>query len=187
MPALKSSLFAKSNDLWGYCSELVKKILGPHNPTPNTAFGNITRNTPFPAEGVHGENETSSNELQRLFTRSRKSFSRGYTSHDFITVGNTCAITTALQPPTSIYRGLLAVPKVESTLPLNPHSMISTDLSVGVPAGTHTPAVPRSILDAFYHHSNHRIQSADSHLLIRYDHLANLNSNFPMIDDITWQ
>jgi len=86
---------------------------------------------------VHGANETSSNELQRLFTRFRESLPGGYTSHDFVAVGHTCAITTALQPPTSIYRGLLAVPKVESILPLNPHSLISTDLSVGVSTCTH--------------------------------------------------
>ena len=145
-------------------------LLGPNTvqaQTPRLAI--FTRNTLVPHEGVHGANETSSNRLQRLFPRSRESLSGGYTSLDSVTSGHTCAITTALKPPTSIYRGLLAVPKVESTLPLNPHSMISTDLSVGVPAGTHTPAVPRSILDAFYHHSNHRIQGTESHLLIRYD------------------
>jgi len=91
---------------------------------------------PFPVRGVHGANETSSNEQQRLFTHSRESLSGGYTSHDFVTVGHTCAITTALQPPTSIYRGLLTIPKVESILPLNSHSLISTDLSVGVSTGT---------------------------------------------------
>jgi len=79
---------------------------------------------------------TGSNEPQRLFARSRNYFSGGYTSHNFVTAGPRCAITTALQPSTSIYRRLLAVPKVESTFPLNPHSLISTNLSVGAPAGT---------------------------------------------------
>jgi hypothetical protein len=123
---------------------------------------------PFPATCVHGAIETSSNELKYLFACCRESLSSSYTSHDFVTVGHTYAITMALQPPTSIYKGLLAVPKVESTLPLNPHSLISTDLRVGVPGGT-PPAVPRSILDAFDHHSNHHIQRPGSHLLIRYD------------------
>jgi len=76
-------------------------------------FGNITRNTPPPCEGVLGANETSLNELQRLLPRSRESLPGGYTSHDFVTVGRVCVITTALQPPSSIYKGLLAVPKVE--------------------------------------------------------------------------
>jgi len=122
---------------------------------------------PSTARGVHGASKTGSNEPQRLFARSRNNLSGGYTSHDFVTTRPRCAITTALQPSTSIYRGLLAVPKVESILPLNPHSLISTNLSVGAPAGTHTSVVPRSTFNAFYHHSNHRIQSTDNHLLIK--------------------
>jgi len=50
----------------------------------------------FPAKGVHGANETGSNEPQRLFARSRNKLSGGYTSHDFITAKAGCAITTAL-------------------------------------------------------------------------------------------
>jgi len=67
---------------------------------------------PFSVRGVHIANETSLKELQRLFARSHESFARsresflgGYTSQDFVTVGCTCAIATALQSPTSIYRG----------------------------------------------------------------------------------
>jgi len=86
---------------------------------------------------VHGACKTGSNEPQRLFARSRNKLSDGYTSHDFVTARPKCVTTTALQPSTSIYRGLLAVPKVESSLPLNPHPLISTDLSVGAPTGTH--------------------------------------------------
>jgi len=112
---------------------------------------------PFPARGVHGASRIGSNEPQRLSARSRNNLSGDYTSHDFVTARAWCAITTALQPSNSIYRGLTAVPKVDRSLPVNPHSLISTDLSVGAPAGTHAPAVLRSILDAFYHHINHHI------------------------------
>jgi len=69
---------------------------------------------PFLATGVHGASETGSNEPQRLSARFRNKLSRGYTSHDFVTARVRCAITTALQPSTSINRGLIAVPKVES-------------------------------------------------------------------------
>jgi len=102
-------------------------------------YASITR-------GVHRACKTSSNEPQRLFARSRNNLSGGYTSHDFVTARPKCAITTALQPSTSIYRGLLAVPKVESTLPLNPHSLISTNLSVGAPAGTHPSPFQEALL-----------------------------------------
>jgi len=67
---------------------------------------------PFPVRGVHGADETSSNGLQRLFAHSRESLPDSYTSHNFVTVRCVCVITTALQPPSYIYRGLLAVPKV---------------------------------------------------------------------------
>jgi len=50
----------------------------------------------FPAKGVHGANETGSNEPQRLFARSRNKLSGGYTSHDFVTARAGCAITTTL-------------------------------------------------------------------------------------------
>jgi len=113
--------------------------------SPNTTFGNITCGTPFPAKGVHEASETGSSEPQRLFARSRNNLSSGYISHDFVTAIAWCAITTALQPSTSIYMGLVAIPKVESSSPLNHHSLISTDLSVGVSAGT-PPDVPRVFL-----------------------------------------
>jgi len=82
--------------------------------SPNTMFGDITCDTPLPREGVHGASETGSNEPQRLSARFRNKLSSGYTSHDFVTVRTRCATTTALQPSTSINRGLIAVPKVES-------------------------------------------------------------------------
>ena len=69
---------------------------------------------PFPARGVHGASKTGSNEPQRLSARSCNNLSGGYTSHDFVTARACCAITTAMQPSTSIYRGFIAVPKVES-------------------------------------------------------------------------
>jgi len=81
--------------------------------SPNTTFGNITCDTPLSQKGVHGASETGSNEPQRLSGRSRNKPSSGYTSHDFATSKARCAITTALQPSTSINRGLIAVPKVE--------------------------------------------------------------------------
>jgi len=112
-------------------------LLGPNTvQSPNTTFGNITCDTPFPREGGHRANETGSSRPQRLFARSHNNLYGGYTSHDFITARAWCAITTALQPSTSIYRGLVAVPKVESFLSQNPHSLISTYLSVRVSAGT---------------------------------------------------
>jgi len=71
-------------------------------------FGYITYDIPLLREGVYGASRTGSNEPQRLFARSRNYFNGGYTSHDFVTDGPRCVITTALQPSTSIYRGLLA-------------------------------------------------------------------------------
>lgn len=125
-----------------------------------------SQHTHSPRGGGGGGARIKRNQFKRTATSHhmfRESLSDSYTSHDFIT--------TTLQPPTSIYGGFLIVPKVESTFPLNLHSQISTDLSVGVHAGTHPPAVPRSILDAFYNNLNHCIQSTSSHLLIRYDHI----------------
>ena len=98
----------------------------------------------FPAKGVHGANEP-----QRLFALSRNKLSGGYTSLDFVTARVWCAITAALQPSTAINRGLNAVPKREHFFLSNPHTLISTDLSVGAPAGTHHSTVPRSILRHF--------------------------------------
>jgi len=69
---------------------------------------------PFSVRRVHRASKTGSNEPQRLSARSRNNLYGGYTSHDFVTVRAWCAITMALQPSTSIYRGLIAIPKVES-------------------------------------------------------------------------
>nr|ABN08226.1 hypothetical protein MtrDRAFT_AC155886g3v2 [Medicago truncatula] len=70
-----------------------------------------------------------------------------------------------MQPLTFIYRGLLTVPKVESILPLNPHSLISTDLSVGVRAGTHPPPFQEPFLTYSTtlksSHSKHRQSPSD--------------------------
>ena len=111
-------------------------------------------------------NKTSSNELQRLFARSRESLPDGYTFHDFVTTGHTCVITTALQPSTSIYSGLI----VESTLSLSKPSFSDLYWLECQSSCRYThPVVPRSILDAFHHNSNHHIHCTDSHLLIKYD------------------
>ena len=150
--ALKSSLFIKSNDLGGYCSGPAKRILGPftqaqYNRKPKyQVWQYYLWHTPSTTRGVHRACKTGSNEPQRLFARSRNNLSGGYTFHDFVTARPRCAITTALQSSTSIYRGLLVVPKVESTLPLNPHSLISTNLSVGAPAGTHPSPFQEALL-----------------------------------------
>ena len=77
-------------------------------------FVNITCDTPLSHKGVHGASETGSNEPQRLSARSRNKLPGSYTSHDFVTARVRCAITTALHPSTSINRGLIVVPKVES-------------------------------------------------------------------------
>jgi len=82
--------------------------------SPNTMFDNITCDTPPPRGGVRGASETGSKEPQRLSARSRNKLFGGYTSHDFVIARSRCATTTALQLSTSINRGLIAVPKVES-------------------------------------------------------------------------
>jgi hypothetical protein len=110
------------------CSGPAKRIIGPllrpnTIQSPNFTFGVIACNIPFLCEGVHKANETGSNEPQRLFARSARSrnkLSGGYTSHDFVTARAKCASSTALQPSTSINRGLSALPKVELFLPLKP-------------------------------------------------------------------
>jgi len=73
------------------------KPLRPNNKSSsNTAFGEITRNTPLLREGVLGAKENSSNVLQRstksLYPRSREYLTGGYTSYDFVTVGHTCVL-----------------------------------------------------------------------------------------------
>jgi len=114
---------------------------------------------PFPTRGVHGASETGSNEPQRLSARSCNKLSGGYTSHDFVTARARCAITTALQPSTSINRGLIAVPKVESNFSSKP-SLSDLYLLEHRSACRYTPpSAPRRHSDTFYHHSNHRIQS----------------------------
>jgi hypothetical protein len=54
------------------------------------------------------------------FPRSREYLTGGYTSPDFVTVGDMCAITMALHSPTSINRRLPAASKVESLSLSNP-------------------------------------------------------------------
>ena len=137
--------------------------------SPNTTFGNITCDTPLSHKGVHGANETGSNEPQCLSARSRNKIYGGYTSHDFVTARARWAITTTLQPSTSINRGLIAVPKVESNSSSKP-SLFDLYLLERWSACRYTPpSAPRRHFGAFHHDSNHRIQSTGSHLLIRYD------------------
>jgi len=119
MPALKSSLLDMSNDwgllFWTGQKDLWPIYLGPIQSKAQTpCLATLLATHPFPTRGVHGASETGSIEPQRLSARSRNKLSSGYTSHDFITARARCAITTALQPSTSINRGLVAVPKVES-------------------------------------------------------------------------
>jgi len=138
--------------------------------SPYTTFGNITCDTPLSHKGVHGASETGSNEPQRLSACSRNKLSGSYTSHDFVTARSKCAITTALQPSTSINMGLIAVPKVESISSSKP-SLSDLYLLELQSACRYTPSsAPRRHAYAFYH----RIQSTGSHLLIRYDHLLSL-------------
>jgi len=83
--------------------------------TPRLA--NLLATYPLSVSGVHRASRTGSNEPQCLFARSRNYFSGGYTFQDFVIARPRCAITTALQPSTSIYRGISVVPKVESISP----------------------------------------------------------------------
>jgi len=174
MPALKSSLLDMSYDLGATVLDRPKgpltHLLRPNTiQSPNTTFGNITCDTPLSHKGVHGASETGSNEPQRLSARSLNKLSGGYTSHDFVTARARCAITTALQPSTSINRGLIAVPKVESNSSSKP-SLFDLYLLERWSACRYTPpSAPRRHFGAFHHDSNHRIQSTGSHLLIRYD------------------
>ena len=50
----------------------------------------------FSAKGVHGANETGSNEPQSLYARSHNKLSGGYTSHDFVTARARFSITMVL-------------------------------------------------------------------------------------------
>ena len=104
---------------------------------------------PFPARRVDGANKNGSNEPQRLFARSSNKLFGGYTSHDFVTARAWCAITTTLQPSTSLYRGLLAIPKVEHFSPSKP-SFYDLYLLERRSACRYTPpSVPKSILKLF--------------------------------------
>ena len=137
--------------------------------SPNTTFGNITCDTPLSQKGVHGASETGSNEPQRLSAHSHNKLSSGYTFHDFVTARAKCAITTALQPSTSINNGLIAVPKVESISSSKPSLSDLYLLERRSVCRYTTPICSKEHSDAFYHHLNHCIQSTDSHFLIRYD------------------
>ena len=137
--------------------------------SPNATFGKLTCNTPLSYKGVHGVSETGSNEPQRLSACSRNKLSGGYTSHDFVTARARCAITTALQPSTSINRGLIAVPKVESNSSSKP-SLSDLYWLERRSACRYTPPVrSKKHSDVFHHRLNHCIQSTGSHLLVRYD------------------
>jgi hypothetical protein len=98
--------------------------LGPISPKAQTLrLETLLATYLLTARGVHEANETGSKEFQRLFAhvaRSRNKLPGGYTSHDFVTARARCATTTALQPSTSINRGLNAVPKVDLSLPQKP-------------------------------------------------------------------
>jgi len=96
--------------------------------SPNTTFGNISRDTSLSHKGGARSERAGSNEPQRLSARSRNKLFGGYTSHDFVTARARCAITTAMQPSTSINMGLIAVPKVES----NSSSRPSLPLQEGI-------------------------------------------------------
>ena len=100
--------WAGQKDLWPiYLSPIQSKAQTP-------CLATLLATHRFPIRGVHRASETGSNKPQRLSARSLNKLSGGYTSHDFVTARARCAITTALQPSTSINRGLIAVPKVES-------------------------------------------------------------------------
>ena len=120
---------------------ILRKAQIPHLPT-------LLATHPFPARGVHKASKTGSNEPQRLFARFRNNLFGGYTSHDFVTAGARCGITTALQPSTSINRGLTAVPKVKSISSSKP-PLSDLYWLERRSACRYTPhVVPGSILDA---------------------------------------
>ena len=155
--------WAGQKDLWPiYLSPIQSKAQTP-------CLATLLATHRFPIRGVHRASETGSNKPHRLSARSLNKLSGGYTSHDFVTARARCAITTALQPSTSINRGLIAVPKVESNSSSKPSLSDLYWLECRSNWKNTPPSVPRSILEAFYHHSNHRIQGTGSHLLIRYD------------------
>jgi len=82
--------------------------------SPNTTFDNITCDTPFSHKGdARSKRDRFKRTITSLHVSAINSL-RGYTSHDFVTAGARCAITTALHPSTFINRGLVAVPKIES-------------------------------------------------------------------------
>jgi hypothetical protein len=111
-PSLKYLLWTGQKELWPiYLGPIQSKAQ-----TPRLAALLVTH--PFPARGVHGASKTGLNEPQRLFARSHNNLSGGYTSHDFVTARAWCAITTALQPSTSIYRGTHRSPQGRINLPL---------------------------------------------------------------------
>jgi len=132
----------------------------------------------FPAKGVH-----EANKPQRLFARSHNKLSGGYTSHYFVTARAWCAITTALQPSTSITRGLNAVPKVEHFFLSKPSHSDPYRLERRS-ACKYTPPPPlysKEYSEAFHRHLNHRIQNTNSHLTIMYDQILTVRVSYLLL------
>jgi hypothetical protein len=142
---------------WTGQKDLWPIYLGPIQSKAHTLrLATLLATHPFSASGVHGASETGSNEPQRLSARSRNKLSSGYTSHDFVTAKARCAITTALQPSTSIYWGLTAFPKVESNS--SKPSLSDLYLLERQSVCRYTPPIrSKKHSDVFHHHSNHRI------------------------------
>jgi len=140
---------------WTGQKDLWPIYLGPIQSKAQTpCLATLLATHPLSHRGVHGASETGSNEPQRLSARSHNKLSSGYSSHDFVTARARCIITTALQPSTSINRGLIAVPKVESNFSSKP-SLSDLYLLERRSACRYTPPIRSK--KAFYHHSNHHI------------------------------
>ena len=122
----------------------------------NTTFDNITCNTHFPCEGG-ARSKQDRFKRTPTFARSRNKFFGDYTSYDFVTAIVWCAITPALQLSTSIYRGLLTVPKVEHFFLSKPSFSVLYLLERRSACMYTSPSAPRSTLKVFHHHFNHRI------------------------------
>ena len=82
---------------WTGQKDFMPICLGPIQSQAQTPrLANLLATYPLSVRKMHGASRTGSNEPQRLFARSRNYFAGGYTSHDFVTAGPKCAITTAL-------------------------------------------------------------------------------------------
>ena len=83
-----------------------------------------SQHTPYPqgGGGARRNSDLFKRMVTSLYPRSREYLTSDYISHDFVTVGHMCAITTALHSPTSINRRLPAASKVVSLSLYNPHS-----------------------------------------------------------------